>query len=387
MRGIVAWGLAVGSIVAFFGASLVDPRGDALTIVMFGGLITSSVAVGALLIIRVPGNPVGALLLTTGVLVAVFTMLGTYSALGALADPPRPGAAEAAVVTGFLFVFAIAILLIGVPLVFPDGRLPSPRYRWIVGLAVAAVTAQAIATLLKAGPVGIGDLENPYGDPDLDGLVTVLEAFANGAGAIALGGAAAAVIGRFRGPSPVVRTQVKWLVAVAATAAIAFPLAFVMPVQVVADVAFFIGLVAMVALPLAIGIAVLRYRLYEIDRIVSRSIAYAAVTAILTLVFGVTIVATQWVLAPVTSGQTVPVAASTLAVFALFQPLRRRVQRVVDHRFDRARYDAERTAQAFAERLRDETDLAAVTRDLTRTTRTALAPSTLGIWIRDGGAG
>ena len=388
MRSIVAWSLAAASIIAFVGTNLADLPADWSTILQFGlmigGLIASSVTVGALLITRVPGNPVGVLLLAAGVIAASFTVLITYSSLGASADPEWPGVAEVAVVTDFLFVIVIAILLVGVPLVFPDGRLPSPRYRWIAWSAVVATSVQAIATVLKPGSVDVGDLVNPFGDPDLAWLVDALEVFANVVGAIALGGAAAAVIGRFRGPSPVVRAQVKWLVAVAATAAIAFPIAFVFPNQAVADVAFFIGLLAMVLLPIAIGIAVLRYRLYEIDRIVSRSIAYAAVTVILSIVFFATIVVTQSLLAPITSGQTLPVAASTLAVFALFQPIRRRVQRVVDRRFDRSRYDAERTAQAFAERLRDETDLVAVTADLSSTTTLALAPSRLAIWIRDG---
>lgn len=388
MRSIVAWCLAVASIVTYVATSLLGPRGDFMAVVMFGvligGLIVSSVSVGALLISRVPGNPVGTLLLATGVLTAGFTALATYSSQGASADPVWPGAAAVAVVTDFLFVYVIAIVLVGVPLVFPDGQLPSPRYRWFAWLAVAAIATQSVASTLKPGPVGYGGLDNPFGNPELTWLVAGLEMFANVAGAIALAGAVAAVLGRFRGPSPIVRTQVKWLVAVAGTAAIVFPVAFVLPIQPVADVAFLIGLFVMVTLPIAIGIAVLRYRLYEIDRIVSRSIAYVAVTVILTGVFAATIVATQSLLAPITSGQTIPVAASTLAVFALFQPIRRRVQRVVDRRFDRSRYDAERTAQAFAERLRDETDLGAVMSDLARTTSLALAPSRFAIWIRGG---
>ena len=136
--------------------------------------------------------------------------------------------------------------------------------------------------------------------------------------------------------------------------------------------------------PVAIGVAILRYGLYDIDRIISRTLSYAIVTGVLGAVFVGVIVLLQTVFTGVTGSDGIPVAISTLAVFALFQPVLRRVRRTVDRRFDRAIVDAEATAEAFAGRLRDETDLAAVTADLTMTTRTALAPATLGIWLRGG---
>ncbi len=138
-------------------------------------------------------------------------------------------------------------------------------------------------------------------------------------------------------------------------------------------------------MPVAIGIAILRYHLYDLDRVVSRTVAYSLVIALLGVVFVAVVFGLQALLAPVTSGQTIPVAASTLLVLTLFQPIYRRVRRAVDRRFDRARYDADRTAEAFAGRLRDETNLAAVTSDLTRTTTASLSPATLGIWLRGTG--
>ena len=142
------------------------------------------------------------------------------------------------------------------------------------------------------------------------------------------------------------------------------------------------AILAYPTIPIAISVAVLRYRLLEIDRIVSRTIAYTLVTGILAMVFAAAILLLQGLLATFTQGQTVAVAASTLAVFALFQPVRRRVQRVVDRRFDRGRYDAERTALAFSERLRHEVDMEAVTLDLAQTTRQTVAPTSLAIWLR-----
>ena len=145
---------------------------------------------------------------------------------------------------------------------------------------------------------------------------------------------------------------------------------------------FLVGL-ALGFFPIAIGIAILRYRLFEIDRLVSRTIAYLVITGVLVAAYAGVILLLQGPLGVITGGETVSVALSTLVVAALFQPLRRRVQRVVDHRFDRARFDAERTTAAFSERLRDEVDIATVTADVDGTVRSALKPTLLGLWLRD----
>ena len=131
------------------------------------------------------------------------------------------------------------------------------------------------------------------------------------------------------------------------------------------------------------GVAILHYRLYEIDRIISRTIAYAWLTAVLGAVFVAMILLLQAVLQPFTQGQTVAIAASTLVAAALFQPLRGRVQHVVDRRFDRARFDAERTSAAFAERLRHEVDIETVRTDLRRTVDRSIRPSSIDLWIRE----
>jgi hypothetical protein len=149
-----------------------------------------------------------------------------------------------------------------------------------------------------------------------------------------------------------------------------------------AHVATILASVATALIPIAIGIAILRYRLYEIDRVISRTIGWAIVSGMLVAVFVGGVFALQAILAGFTQGETLAVAASTLVAFALFQPLRRRVQRVVDHRFDRARYDGERTAAAFAERLRDEIDLARLRESLALTARDAVRPTVASVWLR-----
>src|SRR4051794_39798763 len=153
-----------------------------------------------------------------------------------------------------------------------------------------------------------------------------------------------------------------------------------------AVVAISAGFVALIALPIAIGIAILRYRLYEIDRIVSRTIGWAIVSGVLAAVFVALVVTLQAVLAPVTRESTLAVAASTLVAFGLFQPLRRRVQRSVDRRFDRGRYDGQRMAGAFAERLRSEGDLATIRTSLAAAADDAVRPTSAAVWLSTGDA-
>ena len=202
-------------------------------------------------------------------------------------------------------------------------------------------------------------------------------------------GAFAAVGSRFRHGSPVERQQIKWLLAAALIGAIAFPVAFlaaiVLPSTVLGDMAWSVGFIGLIALPIAIGIAILRYHLYEIDRLISRTIGWAVITGLLVALFAGLVVVLQAALAPLTKESTIAVAASTLVAFALFQPLRRRVQRAVDRRFDRARYDGQRTVDCFAERVRNEVDLGTLRSALVATAEGAVRPTGAQLWLRSRG--
>jgi len=168
---------------------------------------------------------------------------------------------------------------------------------------------------------------------------------------------------------------------VSAVVAIAFPIALVLPPSSYSDFFLLVGLLALLALPVAIGVAILRYRLYDIDRIISRTIGWTLVSGLLVTAFAIVVVGLQATLAGVTQGDTLAVAASTLVAFALFQPVRRTVQRTVDRRFDRARYDAQRTADAFAERLRTEVDLDVLAAELERTVAGTVRPTAASLWL------
>jgi hypothetical protein len=379
-RGTAALALAIVNIAACavlgvvtlsnVGPDLADPT----SIVLFGAVVTAFSLMGALLVRRVPENRIGALLLATGTVQTASVAVLEYAGLGGAAVPPWPAVAFAASFGDAAYVAPWVIALIGVPLVFPDGRLPSPRFRWVVW-----VTGAGMVSLLLGQPASLIP-----GLADLGPLVSVLALLASVFG---LGGAVAAIWLRFRRGNPVQRQQIKWLLAVAGVAAFAFPLAvaFGSSESPVALAFWLIAFLAYLALPVAIGIAVLRYRLYEIDRIISRTIGYAVVTITLAVVFSGAILLFQAVLAPLTGGDTVAVAASTLISAALFQPLRRRVQAAVDRRFNRARYDAERTVAAFAAQLRDEVDLERLRADVLAMITQTVAPTTVGLWLRQPG--
>jgi hypothetical protein len=378
------WVVAAACLVIFVASNVVYPEADSDPVwtTMFAGIIAAFVLVGALLCVRVPNNPIGLVILGSGVSLTATVAVGMLAVIATdRGNVPTELITVAALVNDIGFIMPIVVVLIGVPLIFPDGRLLSPRWRWIVVLCVAALTATALAQLLGPGPIGTVEIANPFYVPALAPLVDALDAFSSWSSIIGFGAAALAVVIRYRRGDDVARHQLKWLIAVAVVAAIAFPFSFIFPGTFAADIAFLVGLLALLALPLVIAIAILRYRLYDIDRIVSRTISWTVVTGVLVAVFAIVVIALQGLLVGLTQGQTLAVAASTLVAFACFQPIRRRVQRAVDERFDRASVDAQRTADAFAERLRDEVDLESLTGELERTVVGVIRPTAAALWL------
>ena len=376
--------MAALTVAVFFATDLVypaDPANAEFT-VMFSSIAVAFTVVGALLTVRVPDNRIGPMILWSAVLQTTAIALGTWAVIGQQAGGVPPELlALGAIANDLGYTLPIVVVLILIPLIFPDGRLLSPAWRWVVGLAVVATSASTLSELLGPTPLGSGELPNPFYVPGLESVTKLLGAFASWSSLIGFGAALLAVVIRYRRGDAVRRQQLKWLIPVAVVAGIAFPIAFIAPIQAVGDIAFAIGLLSLLAFPVAIAIAVLRYRLYEIDRIISRTIGWAIISGVLAGVFAAIVVGLEAVLADQTQGQTLAVAASTLAAFALFQPVRRRVQGAVDRRFDRARYDAQRTADEFAERFRDEVELDVLTAELERTVQNAIRPSVAVLWL------
>jgi hypothetical protein len=369
--------------VAFYGFS-------ALAVVLYAGA-------GRLIASRVPRNVIGWLLALIGLSLAAGMLTEQYALHGlAVAPGSLPAARLAGWLSGVMTILTFAPMVFLVFL-FPDGRLPSRRWRpvlWAMFVVLAGWTAQQF----QAGTIETGgntnaleaagvSYPNPLGIFPRDGWFSSLLA-----GLFLLGLAVgvlvvASVFVRRRGASSELRKQVAWLGYVGLLVAI--PFAAFVPYGVLTHgnvnsslgVLFwtFILLAPTVGIPIACVVAVLRYRLYEIDKIISRTLAYAIVTGLLVGVYaGLVLLATQ-VLKVHTP---VAVAASTLAAAALFAPLRSRVQRLVDRRFNRTRYDADQTLTAFAARLKDAVDQDAVRADLLRVVQRSLEPTHASVWLK-----
>ena len=384
----LAWLLAVASIAILPVGIAVNPppASDMGPAVLILATLVSLLGVGALLVTRVPGNGIGWCLILAGELVTVESLAQAATEFGVMAEPvPWTAIGLTALVPQLLEPVAIVVVLIVVPLHFPDGRLLSPRWRWVLWLTIVAIIAGAVATLFgpgNDGPYGVGLLANPLAAPGIEPLLDALNALAAVTVVAALVGAALSVVVRYRRSGSVERRQLKWLLAVASIAVVAFTAASVVNDAAVSNVLYLVGFAAVPALPVAIGIAILRYHLYDIDRIISRTVSWALITAVLVAVFVGGVLGLQAALAGVTQAPTLAVAASTLAAFALFQPIRGRVQRAVDRRFDRARYDSQRTVDAFAGRLRSNVDLESLGASLAWTAADAVRPTSAWVWLR-----
>lgn len=346
---------------------------------------TAFVVLGAFLVRRVPGNVIGWLMLVAGLLWSADLVVAQVARYGVVTEPGSVSNVGLWVwLSNWIWTPGTALLLFAIPLVFPDGRLPSRRWRPVVALGVAIVVIE-LASHAAAAWIVRNDVATVIGTFDastVPGPVGLLSAIGDSSTFLVLPPlGAAALIARYRSARGVVRQQVRWF-ALAVVVAIVLVMADMLIGQLVPEAMGLLGGVALALIPVAIGTAILRYRLYDLDRIISRTVAWALVTGLLVAVFVGVVVMLEAVLTPLTSGSTFAVAVSTLVAFAAFQPLRRRVHGVVDRRFDRARYDARNTASSFAQRLRSETDMDLVMRDLASVTASAVAPASFAVWLR-----
>ncbi len=356
------------------------------TFTALSAVVVAFASVGAILALRRPGNVVGVVLQASGpLLVTTFCgfLLGAW--FTEVNGPDDTLATVASVVASVAVSPTVIIVGPALALLFPDGRLPGRRWRWPVTAIGLVLILGTIMMMTRPGPLNVGLANNPFGiiGPAWVDPVSMLGlslTFLMVGAALLL--AVLATVVRFRRGTGIQREQIKWFVAANAATV---TLLLVIMIDPALDITWFdaVGIASLALPPIAVGIAILRYRLYDIDRLIARTVSWALVTGTLVLVFAGLIVALQGILVGVTQGQTVAVAASTLVAFALFQPLRRRVQTAVDRRFDRGRYDAEQTVTAFSERLRDEIDLGSLNRDLDATIRDAIAPRSIGIWLRE----
>lgn len=380
LAGIAVLLVAVG--LACFALYLAVPVPETLgwpfTAAFAVGVVTFA-ASGAVIAAARPGNRIAWLTLVIGVVGSVTFMLQRVGAYLEFARGDPMGRVLVAVSSPLVW-FTTGALLTLVPLLFPDGRLPSRRWRPMVWLVVGAMFLTAIGSFAADDILLVG-LPNVFRVDS--GALRV--AYAVGIAMLLVGAVAAvgSLIARYRNADRTIRAQLRWF-GFAAALFSALVIGVLLMFGVTSDPTPVALLsVAHSLFPLAILIAVLRYRLYDIDVLIHRTLVYGLTSAAIALAFFSGIVLFQSLLRPLTGVSEIAVAASTLASFALFQPMRRRIQHAVDRRFYRARYDTQRTLDDFAVRLRDEVELESVRAQLIDAVAQTMAPAHASLWLRD----
>jgi hypothetical protein len=410
----LAWSLA-GLSVAMFAASIAlyvlarsaqvsSGSGASRTVIdlLIGVPFLVFPIVGALIASRRPHNSIGWICLTFGFLWMLLSLFDFYGVYG-LAKPgsiPFPVAIYA--LAQWLWVPTVGLLAIYLVLLFPDGRLPSRRWAPLAWLSGAVIVLESVTQGLLPGPLPDSEgVRNPFG---LEGQPWVAEA----TNAILVPfllcilAAAMSLILRYRRSGGEVRQQIKWIALAASLLGLVFVSVMVSSVilfffapqtwettadtpPVLLELLFYVMLLSFTGVPIAVGFAVLKYRLYNIDLLINRTLVYGALTATLALIYFGGVAMLQAILSALTGQEQqsqLAVVVSTLAIAALFNPLRGRIQSFIDRRFYRRKYDARKTLETFSTRLRDETDLEALSDELVGVTRETMQPSHVSLWLR-----
>jgi hypothetical protein len=388
MKAAAAWtllavyvALAAGAValVVFQGAST-----DGLGALGFAGFA----GVGGLIALRRPDNAVGWLLLAIAI-----SFAGVETGKDYVEQASNPAQVAVAWMTSWSEYLWFGLAVVFLPLLFPHGRLPSRRWRPALWLGGAGLALGAVGSALIPGPFELRQgsrIDNPLGVDG--GLPEVLTLIATLFQVIAVALAAASIVVRFRGARGVERQQLKWFayVGVLATACLFVAVVSsslsgddVPALRALAIVGWLTGLALVgLGLPAATGLAILRHRLYDVDVVIRRTLVYGGLTATLGAAYLGSVLLLQLVLAPLTADSGLAIAASTLAVAALFGPARARIQGAVDRRFYRRRYDAQRTLEAFSGRLRDQLDLEALRGELRSVVGETVQPAHVSLWLR-----
>jgi hypothetical protein len=357
--------------------------GDADTVVLSLAIVLTFSVVGALVASRHPRNTIGWLFCAIGLAVGFNGLAGGYAEYWLVSGRGSRSLGETAAWFGTWAWTAQLVALTFLLLLFPDGRLPSPRWRpmtWLAGLGIGGFV---VGYAFDAGPLeDFPQIVNPYG---IDSPVVSVVGVAGGLVVVgSMVASALSVIVRARHAGWVERQQIKWL---------AYGGAVVVGTSLVAGaiaiwsvtVSILIINLALLGLPLFTGIAIARYRLYDIDIVINRTLVYGALTAALVGVYFGGVTTTEAIFRSLTGQEQQPqlaIVVSTLVIAALFTPLRRRIQSFIDRRFYRRKYDTRKTLEAFSVRLRDETDLQALNNELVGVVRETMAPAHVSLWLR-----
>jgi hypothetical protein len=339
--------------------------------------------VGAIIASRRTQNLIGWLLCVSGLVFGVVMFATEYAIYALLVAPGTLPAGEALVSVNPLWVLGFNLFVLML-IMFPTGKLPRSRWRWLVYLYIAIAVVEVVAMLILPGTLEGSDLiKNPLGIEGLPIGRKPVQALIFTGGLVASG----TLILRLRKGSWVERQQIKWLAYAAAVATGGSILVYTPPEALsarwVTSVGYVVVELGVLGIPISIGIAILRYRLYEIDTLINRSLVYGSLTATLVALYFGGIVVLQRLFVLLTGQQsTLAVVASTLLIAALFTPLRQRIQSFIDRRFYRSKYDAAKTLEVFSAQLRDETDLDALSEDLVGVVRETMQPAFVSLWLR-----
>ena len=381
-RTRLAWPLLGISVVAMAAAMLMwivlveEPFTP--DIALFPLAYLAFAIVGATILSRRADNRIGWLAIGAGLGGSIVGLADSY----ARQPPGALGQGWAAWLAAVGFPATLGPIIF-VLLLFPSGRLASRRWRWVGWVTLIGVVSLTVGNAFTPTFADYPGLANPLGIPAFE--QSLLDQGGAGWFAVVAGAvlAAAGLAPRLRRATGVERQQLKWITYAATLHGISWILLAIDLPGALGDLAKYVVFGTLTLIPLAAGIAILRYRLYDIDVVIRRTLVYAGVVAILAVAYVVLVLVLQGVLSRATGGQALPVALSTLATAALFGPVRAQVRAAVDRRFYRSRYDARRTVEAFAARLRDEVELEMVDAMLVAVARDALRPTSAGLWIRD----
>jgi hypothetical protein len=361
---------------------------DNLRDLVFLLAVVSNALVGAVLASNRPRNPVGWFFVFSAASFAVSEATFRYAVYGLVIDPGSlPLTRAMAWPATWLWVPGVVLVLVFLPLYFPNGRLLSLRWRPVMWLAIFVSGATVVNWAFLPGKVSdASDITNPLGlaalRPAIGGLEVVMEVLFVG---FILSSVVSLVV-RFRRSQGQERQQMKWLTYAAATVVGMVLLTTLLEAANLDFLSDMTGLVTdllIAGIPVGVGIAVLRYRLYDIDRIINRTLVYGSLTVTLVALYFGGIVVLQRIFVTLTGQQsTLAVVASTLLIAALFTPLRRRIQGFIDRSFYRRKYDARKTLEAFSTKLKNETDLESLNNDLVGVVRETMQPSHVSLWLR-----
>jgi hypothetical protein len=339
--------------------------------------------VGAVVTSRRPNNIIGWLSCAIGLTLGLNHFVAEYAIYALLAQSGSlPGGEVAAWLAYWIWVPALTLIVFFF-LLFPTGRLPSSRWRWFAGFSAVAALVGAVLMALSSENRALGHIPNPLGIESVGTGELIVQPLIFTLALLA----AISMFMRLRRASEVERQQIKWF---AYAAAVAFSGGIIQNNLFAATNVWWVGwggfllsMVGLFGMPIAMGIAILRYRLYEIDLIINRTLVYGALTATLVLFYFGSVTALQYLFSLLTGqGNTLAIVASTLAIAALFNPLRRRIQSFIDRRFYRRKYDARKILEAFGSRLRDETDLERISDDLLGVVSETMQPSHVSVILR-----